>query len=159
MKWILLALPLLLSAPACKPSSPEAVMAAVKPVLDSSLTRVGQTPKSATAAEVAKISKPFDVSPQVHYLLNVDGKEAALSVYYLGDEEAKTGPLVVKLSQASGAEKDAGLPVAFHLHNHNKQVFFAHLATGKGPDTGLQNLLLQLFAPATTGSEIAKALR
>lgn len=132
-------------------------LAKIQPVIEGALVRMGQTVRHITAEDATKFSKPFDVSPQVHYLLDIAGQEAVLSIYYLGEE--KMMELVTKLAQASGAEKDAGLPVAFHLHNHNKQVFFAHLATGKGPDTGLQNLLLQLFAPATTGSEIAKALR
>ncbi|MBL9003503.1 MAG: hypothetical protein JNJ46_04600 [Myxococcales bacterium] len=160
MKWLALLLPLVFAAPACHhpPSTPDAVMAAVKPVLDKELTRIGQAPKSVSADEVARIAKPFDVSPQVHYLLQIEGKEAALSVYYLGNEEAKTSPLILQLSKASGAEKDAGKPVAFHLHTHNKQAFFAHLATSQGPDTGLQNVLLQIFSPGA-GTEIGKALK
>jgi hypothetical protein len=165
MRWIplLWALgPLVASEVACNrtPQTPEAVMDAVKPVIDRALSRAGQTPKPATAADVARFSKPFDVTPQVHYLLNLSGKEAALSIYYLGDDDARTMPLIQQLSKASSDERAAGLAVAYHLHTHNKKGFYAHLTTGRGSeDAGLQTFLQGLFSPSTTGMEIGKALR
>lgn len=157
----LLLLPLCASLVACNrsPATPDAVMDAVKPVLERALSRSGQTARPATAADVARFSKPFDVTPQAHYLVNVSGKEGAFSVYYLGEDE-RTAALVQQLSKATADERSSGVAAAFHLQMFNKKGFFAHLTTGRGPeDASLQPFLQQLFSPSTTGMEIGKALK
>lgn len=134
-------------------------LAKIQPVIEGALVRMGQTLRKITADEAQKFSKPFDVSPQVHYLLDLAGQEAVLSLYYLGDEDPHRMELLTRLAQASAAERSAGFAVAFHVHAHNKMSFFAHLTTGLGPrDSGLQSFLPKLFAPKATADELIKAL-
>lgn len=161
MKWRLLSLSFLLAISGCQPSvsTPAAPLDAVKPVIEKALTRMGQTPKVITADDAAKFSKPFDVTPQVHYSLTLDGKDAVLSIYYLGNDDMRTIPLIQQLAQLSNQEGSSGVAEAYHMYTSNKKSFFIHLTTGRGQNMGLQNFLLQLFAPATTGIELGKALR
>jgi hypothetical protein len=131
----------------------------VKPVIERALVRMGQSPKTLSAEEAARFARPFDVTPQVHYLLEIAGQEAALSIYYLGNDDARTMEILPQLAKASSAERESGLPVGFHLQTFNKMGFFVHLTTGPGGrDSGLQNFLLQLFSHKTTGLELGKAL-
>lgn len=131
----------------------------LKPVIERALVRMGQAPKAITTEEVARFSRPFDVTPQVHYLLEIAGQEAALSLYYLGDDPSRTVEVLTQLATASRTAREGGLAVGFHVQSFNQMAFFAHLTTGLGTrDTGLQNFLQQLFSHKTTGLEIGKAL-
>lgn len=132
-------------------------LAKIQPVIEGALVRMGQTVRHITAEDATKFAKPFDVSPQVHYLLDIAGQEAVLSIYYLGEERMME--LVTKLAQASGAERQSGVAVAFHVHTFNQKAFFAHLTTGQVQnDSGLQKFLPQLFSHKTTGEELNRAL-
>lgn len=155
----LFTLSLLLTPIGCSKTS-TAPMAAISPVMDRALVRAGQTAKPITATEAAKFSKPYDTTPQAHYLVSIDGKEAALSLYYLGDDEAKSAQLHQTLSTACGSERSAGQSVTCHMQGIGKRVLFAHVSAGTTPVTErvMQDFMEQLFAHDTTGMELLKAL-
>lgn len=132
----------------------------IQPVIENALVRMGQAPRAVSADETAKIVQPFAISPALHYLVEIGGKEVALSLYFLGDEKAKVDPLVLQLSQASNAQRNGGLSLAFHLQLWKHLAFFGHLCSGNGSlEMEIYNFMDQLFNPQTTGMEMSYALQ
>jgi hypothetical protein len=135
----------------------EAEMKQVKPVIEKQLSDLGQAPKEAAAGDVAKIAKPFEGYPALHYLIKVSNADAALSVYYLGDDSAKNMDAIKRLGDECAKERSSGLNVAFQSIGVDKRTFFAHLAS-KDAGAGLEDFLAHIFTPGAA-SRMRSALK